>query len=113
MKIRAVTLFAQPDFSPRLSAAFFAEANSAFHLPVQTTRVGLPPFPTWCARDRPFDRQAHEVAERWAEAGAGLVSLGPVRLADDEAWLATLPSLVQALESLFSWILRIRLQAVF
>ncbi|MEW5986038.1 MAG: DUF711 family protein [Chloroflexota bacterium] len=102
MKLRAVTLFVEPNFDPAAAAAFFSAARTAFHLPVQTVRLATTPFPTWWSEREPVISQAQSVAGRWRAAGAEYISLGPVQLDHDSAWLERLPELLAATDVLFA-----------
>lgn len=102
MEIRSVTLFCDADFDEQTAGQFWAEARQAFGRPVQTTRLALPPFPTWQPAGQPIESAAQQLAERWQTAGADYISLGPVRLADDDAWLDMIPDLLAATGVLFA-----------
>ncbi len=45
MNIRSITLLEESDINIELASRFFSEAGDAFHLPVQTVRIALTPFP--------------------------------------------------------------------
>ena len=101
MEIRSVTLFCEPGSDPAAFAPFLAAARGAFGVRVQSTRVGATPFPDWLPRRRAAEAAA-EFAAAWRAAGADYVSLGPVRLDHDPAWLALIPDLLLAAEGLFA-----------
>lgn len=102
MEIRSVTLFCDPAFDEKRAAAFFEAAQSAFHVPVQTCRVALPPFPDWWNEEPPVAEEAARIAGRWRDAGAGYVSLGPVQLHHEARWLQALPELLAVEEMVFA-----------
>lgn len=105
MEIRSVTLFCEPDFDPQRAADFFARARTAFGYPVQTMRAALPPLPDWWATpsaEPTLPTAARTVAARWQSAGADYVSLGPVLLRHDAAWLDAIPPLLSATNMLFT-----------
>jgi uncharacterized protein (UPF0210 family) len=101
MDIRSVTLFCEAGSDPAEFAPFLAAARGAFPWRVQSTRVGATPFPDWLPRDRAAPAAA-EFAAAWRAAGADYVSLGPVRLDHDPAWLALIPDLLRAADGLFA-----------
>lgn len=100
MEIRSITLFCEPQFNTTDAGRFFDAAQGSFHLPVQTTRLAMPPFPDW------WDDQAQEgpaeFADRWQQTGAQYISLGPVKLRHDERWLDSIPAILSATDSLFA-----------
>jgi uncharacterized protein (UPF0210 family) len=102
MEIRSVTLFLGPDQEPSRVAPFLAAAQNAFHVPVQTTRLALPPFPEWWPEDRPVANAAADFMSHWADAGADYINLGPVQLTHDDRWLDLLPELLGYEEKLFA-----------
>lgn len=101
MEIRSVTLFAEPDLPPARAAAFFEATRQAFSVPVQTTRLALPPFPDWWDLDQSTGPQAQALARHGHESAAGYVALGPVRLGHDAGWLNLIPEIIAASETLF------------
>jgi uncharacterized protein (UPF0210 family) len=92
MEIRSVTLFCDPDTPPDSLAPFFAAAREHFPVRVQSLRLGTRPFPLWLPPETAV-AEAAAFAERWQAAGVDYVSLGPVGLDDDAAWLEALPEL--------------------
>ena len=100
MEIRSITLFCEPQFDIVDAGRFFEAARDSFHLPVQTTRLAMPPFPDW------WDDQAQEgpvaFADHWQQTGAQYISLGPVKLRHDERWLDTIPTILSATDTLFA-----------
>ena len=101
MEIRSVTLFCEPGSDPAAFAPFLAAARGAFPTRVQSTRVGATPFPDWLPRDRAAAGAA-VFAAAWRAAGADYVSLGPVRLGHDAAWLDLIPDLLLSAEGVFA-----------
>lgn len=106
MDIRSVTLFCDPDFDPQEAHALWTAVRSAFTFPVQTTRLALPSFPTWWPT-APDDAAALTVAaqvlaQRWQAAGADYISLGPVLLAHEAAWVQAIVPLLAATDGLFA-----------
>lgn len=113
MEIRSVTLFNDAGVSPTAYARFFAAARAAFPVRVQSTRLGLPPFPEWLPPGPPLAAPdamgtadpvgaAAELVAGWRAAEVDYVSLGPVRLAHDAAWLDLIPDLLTAAEGVFA-----------
>lgn len=102
MEIRSVTLFCEPTLEPAVAADFFAEARRSLPLPVQTARVATTPFPNWWDKNAPLASEAQAIAGRWQSAGANYISLGPVQLHHDPAWLALIPALLAATDVLFT-----------
>ncbi|MFN2221519.1 MAG: DUF711 family protein [Candidatus Promineifilaceae bacterium] len=96
MKIRSITLFAEPSLEPERAGRFFDLARNAFPEEVQTLRLATTPYPTWWNRGHYPALQARENAEIWAAAGAEFVSLGPVLLRHDAGWLELAPEIVAA-----------------
>ena len=78
MKIRSITLLAEPSLEPERAERFFTRARTAFTHEVQTLRLATTPYPTWWNRGQFPALQAREVGELWAGSGAEFVSLGPV-----------------------------------
>ena len=70
MQIRSVTLFVAPHSNPDLFQRFFAAARAAFHVPVQTARIALPPFAGWLTPDT-AQAVVRDLTPRWRPAGAG------------------------------------------
>ena len=101
MEIRSVTLFCEPGGDPAEFAPFLAAARGAFPWRVQSTRVGATPFPDWLPRDRAADGAA-ACATGWRAAGADYVSLGPVGLHHDPAWLELIPDLLLSANGIFA-----------
>ncbi len=101
MEIRSVTLFCNPADAPEPLAGFFAAARAAFPVRVQSTRLAAPPFPDWLPATDPVAAAAGFATAR-QQAGADYVSLGPVRLGHDPAWLERLPDLLAAAPGLFA-----------
>ena len=101
MEIRSVTLFCEPGGDPAEFAPFLAAARGAFPWRVQSTRVGATPFPDWLPRDRAADGAA-AFATGWRAAGADYVSLGPVGLHHDPAWLELIPDLLLSANGIFA-----------
>ena len=101
MEIRSVTLFCEADRVPAVYAPFLTAARGAFPVRVQSTRLGTTPFPDWLPReDAAADASA--LVGAWRAAGADYVSLGPVQLRHDPAWLAVIPDLLMAAEGVFA-----------
>ena len=94
MKIRSITLLAEPSLTQERARRFFNSARDAFPEEIQTLRLATTPFPTWWNRGHFAALQARENAERWSEAGAEVVGLGPVQLRHDAGWLDSLPEIV-------------------
>jgi uncharacterized protein (UPF0210 family) len=101
MEIRSVTLFCDQDASPGDFARFFSAARTAFPVRVQSARLGAPPFPEWLPRDESATAATAFVAA-WRAAGVDYVSLGPVLLGHDSAWLDLIPHLLGAAEGVFA-----------
>lgn len=101
MEIRSVTLFCDPDFDPQAAARFYTTARTAFPYPVQTVRLATPPFPAWWAETAVT---APDFAAHWQAAGADYISLGPVLLGHDDAWVDRIPDLLAATGVLFATI---------
>lgn len=101
MEIRAVTLFVEPTFQPSQAATFFDAARSAFHVPVQTSRLATTPFPDWWDPSHFPVIQVREFLQSWQEAGADFICLGPVLLRHDAGWLNQLPDIIATHENLF------------
>jgi hypothetical protein len=101
MKIRSITLFAEPSLDPKRAQRFFASARGAFAEEVQTLRLATTPYPTWWSRDHYTALQAEETAARWQGTGAEFVGLGPVLLRHDAGWLDSLPEIVAAGQDLY------------
>ena len=94
MEIRSVTLLCEPGIAPATAAGFFRAVQGAFAAPLQTRRVALTPFPDWWDEATAAAPQAAAVAARWRAAGADYVSLGPVQLRHDAAYLRLLPDVL-------------------
>lgn len=101
MEIRSITLFCDPDFEAAHAGRFFAGAHAAFSVKLQTKRVALPPFPEWWDVSQSSTEEAKRVAEKWLAAGADYVSLGPVQLKHDVAWLNRLAGLLGTADVVF------------
>jgi hypothetical protein len=101
MKIRALTLFSEPTYDPMEAIPFFDVARSAFHVPVQTSRVGTTPFPTWCDPSHYLGIQIQEFFQPWQEIEVDFICLGPVMLGHDADWLNQLPDIVVSNENVF------------
>ncbi len=101
MDIRSVTLFSEPDFDPKTASRFFADARTAFTYPVQTVRLAAPPFPDWWDESV---SSAPDFAGKWQAAGADYISLGPVKLDHEAAWIDRIPDLLAATDVLFTTI---------
>ncbi|MGD8586762.1 MAG: hypothetical protein PVJ75_15545, partial [Chloroflexota bacterium] len=63
MKIRSITLFAEPSLEPERAGRFFDLARNAFPEEVQTLRLATTPYPTWWNRGHYPALQARENAE--------------------------------------------------
>lgn len=96
MKIRSITLLAEPSMKPERVRRFFGKTRDAFPEEVQTLRLATTPFPTWWHRGHFAALQAREVTELWATTGAEFICLGPVLLRHDAGWLAIVPEIVAA-----------------
>jgi uncharacterized protein (UPF0210 family) len=94
MKIRSITLFAEPSLKSERAMRFFEKARDAFPQEVQTLRLATTPYPTWWNRSHYAGLQAQEHAELWMAAGAEYVSLGPVLLRHDAGWLELAPEII-------------------
>ncbi len=101
MEIRSVTLFCDPDIDSELAARFYTAARTAFTYPVQTVRLALTPFPDWWDD---VTITTVDFAAKWQAAGADYISLGPVRLTHDAAWVDRIPNLLAATDVLFATI---------
>ncbi len=101
MEIRSVTLFANASQPPDGLAPFLAAARERFPLPVQSLRQGTTPFPDWLPRDQAASAAA-TFARAWQATGVDYISLGPAQLRHDDAWLALIPELLAAHDSLFA-----------
>ncbi len=96
MRIRAITLFAEPSLAAQRAERFFGNARNAFPEEVQTLRLATTPYPSWWNRGHFPAMQAREIGEQWAATGAEFVSLGPVLLRHDAGWLDIVPEIVAA-----------------
>lgn len=98
MEIRSVTLFAPAGSNPATFAPFLAAARRAFPVPVQTLRLATPPFPDWWANAADAASAAYvaDLVQGWSDAGINYLSLGPVQLHHDPAWLDLIPTLIAA-----------------
>jgi hypothetical protein len=103
MDIRSITFFAEPTYDnfPQLTQ-FLAQSRQSFHIPVQTTRLALPPFPDWWDINTVPADTAVMLAAKWQTAGFDYISLGPVLLRHDDSWLARLPEILGATDILFA-----------
>jgi uncharacterized protein (UPF0210 family) len=96
MKIRSITLFAEPSLEAARAERFFAAARDFFSDEVQTLRFATTPFPAWWDLGHFSAQQARESAELWTATGAEFVCLGPVLLRHDAGWLERLPDIIGA-----------------
>lgn len=95
MEIRSVTVFCQAETRPERLAGFMAEARAAWDVTVQTVRLATPPFPKWLPREQAeATARVQELAQTWRAVGVDYVSLGPVLLRQEVAWLELLPELL-------------------
>lgn len=101
MRIRAITLFADPSLEPERAKRFFASARDAFPEEVQTLRLATTPYPNWWDRGHFPAMQARQTAALWKKAGAEFVGLGPVLLRHDAGWLDSVPEIVAADQGLY------------
>ncbi len=101
VNIRSVTLFAEPTIEPGLVAGFFKDSLTAFPGPVQTARLATTPFPTWWRLGHFTTIQMRERIQPWSEAGAQIISLGPVCLRHDAGWLDRIPDLIACCDTVF------------
>jgi uncharacterized protein (UPF0210 family) len=101
MEIRALTLFVEPTFPPSNAERFFEDSRSAFHVPVQTSRLATNPFPDWWDPSHFPVIQAQEFVQPWQEAGVDFICLGPVQLRHDAGWLNQLPDIIATHDNLF------------
>ena len=101
MEIRSITLFCGPAVVPETLSDFFAAARLAFPARVQSTRLAAPPFPGWLPPDDAV-AVAAGFAAAWVEAGVDYISLGPVPVGHDPAWLERIPDLLAAAPGLFA-----------
>ncbi|MFZ0547074.1 MAG: DUF711 family protein, partial [Candidatus Promineifilaceae bacterium] len=100
MDIRSVTFFCEADYGEgEHLKEFLAAARVGFHVPVQTTRLALPPFPDWWDT---IGGTAENLASHWQGAGFDYISLGPVQLDHDAAWIERLPEIIGAVDTLFA-----------
>lgn len=95
MEIRGFTVFADPDADRDAIAELLQAAPAALPLPVQVSRLALPPFPDWLPAD---PEAAAALLDRelgaWQAAGFGFIALGPVLLRHDPGWITRLPGLL-------------------
>lgn len=101
MEIRAITLFSELTFPPSKAEKFFETSRSAFHVPVQTSRLATNPFPDWWDPLHYPVIQAREFVQPWQEAGVDFICLGPVLLRHDAGWLNKLPDIIATHDNLF------------
>ena len=111
MDIRSVTLFCDPtEVDLAHTAVFLAAARDAFPYPVQTVRIATTPFPDWWHKSTLLgdmisgsilDR-AQTIAQKFQDAGANYISIGPVLQHHDIDWLDVIPALLSATDSLFA-----------
>lgn len=99
MNIRSITLLEEPDIDIELASRFFSEAREAFHLPVQTVRIALTPFPDWSNEIGLVDSNLYEIkaanlVSTFFDSGADYINLGPVLLEHDPGWLKMVPELL-------------------
>ena len=99
MNIRSITLLDEPDIDIELASRFFSESRHAFHLPVQTLRIALTPFPNWSDEIGFIDSNRKDIkgvnlVRSFFESGADYISLGPVLLEHDSDWLKMAPELL-------------------
>ncbi|WP_420631383.1 DUF711 family protein [Candidatus Leptofilum sp.] len=102
MDIRSVTLFCDADFSLVRMADFFTAVRTPFPYPLQSARLALPPFPDWWPEKEPLFKQALALVQKWQEAGANYISLGPVLLRHDPIWLNRISPLLAITDALFA-----------
>ena len=100
MEIRSVTLFCEPGLDTAVANQFFSHARQSFVYPVQSCRLATTPFPEWWGEGTD-KRKAKRLAEKWTAAGANYISLGPVRLRHETAWLEMIPTIIGASDVLF------------
>jgi uncharacterized protein (UPF0210 family) len=111
MKVRSVTCFmdadpARPGEAAARAGVSLAAARSALTREgweVQTTRLALPPCPTLPGIEpaglAPLARRLEEEA---AAHNIDFVTLGPVRLADPQAWSEAIPDVLAGTRSVFA-----------
>lgn len=101
MEIRAITLFTEPTYPPSKAENFFEATQSAFHVPVQTSRLATTPFPDWWDPSHFPAIQAREIVQPWQEIGVDFICLGPVLLRHDAGWLNQLPDIIGTDDNVF------------
>lgn len=101
MEIRSVTLFGDPERTALDDAGFIAAARTAFPVRVQSGRMATTPFPAWLPRDGAAGA-ARDFVLAWRAAGIDYVSLGPVPIDHDPAWVGLIPDLLMAAEGTFA-----------
>jgi uncharacterized protein (UPF0210 family) len=103
MDIRSVTLFCEQQAIPANMSSFFAACRQAFPYPVQTTRLAFPPFPDWfpTPHKTAVESISRQISEQMQDAGADYISLGPVQLDHDSAWLDAIPMILNQADNLF------------
>lgn len=99
MEIRSVTLFDDLYAGPTAVEPFITAARTAFSYPLQSIRLATPPLPDWWSGSL---RSLNERARQWQAAGVQYVSVGPVQLRHEAAWLNMLPALFASNDSLFA-----------
>lgn len=102
MEIRAVTLFTDPKYDFVLARRFFDACEGAFHVPLQSRRLALPPFPEWLEKLAPSPNHLDDFAASWRDAGAAYISIGPVMQRHDAQWIDRLPALIGRQGTLFA-----------
>lgn len=101
MEIRSVTLFCDAETAADDTAGFLSATRAAFPVRVQSLRLGAPPFPEWLPIDSAVSAAA-DFAAVWRAIGVDYVSLGPIQLQHDPAWLDLIPGLLTAAEGIFA-----------
>ena len=111
MKIRSITLFANPGWplnqdSVQKAVAFAAAARAAFEraaIEVQTVRYATPAFPSLLPDCRPsiVVRFAQALEQALIPSGYGYIAIGPA-LPDDLDSYAAIPHVVAATENVFT-----------
>jgi uncharacterized protein (UPF0210 family) len=103
MEIRSITFFTEPGYEKLSSlTTFLSEVRLAFHVPVQTTRLALPPFPDWWDSGKLPTGNPAEFAAHWQSTGVDYISLGPVQLQHSTVWLDRVPEILAATGVLFA-----------
>ena len=103
MDIRSITLFSEWALLPKNMTPFFAAAREAFAYPVQSARTAFNPFPDWFPSNQPANvgQFSRLISEQMRAAGIDYISLGPVQLDHDPAWMDAIPTIIGSADNLF------------